>query len=343
MIFGNIMTRNGQYDRAVDAFTHVIHANDADGEAYKCRGVAYALWQRYPEAIADFTAAAKQNPLDQTILLNRGSVYVALKQHDKAIEDYMTVTQLDPQDPEAYYWLATLYLKRGDIPVTQEYANLFWRYGGVKRFPEQAQSLQEALYRAQAARENRIMTKIEEIEAQPKPAAMPAMASDLLRRLGEGRYETERGDYKKAIKLYDEAVKKYPYSSVALILRSEAYSGMGDEERAHADLKAAVRAEPGNPEAHLRYGLVREQGGDAQGAIIAYTHGLHAIHTRENDPSYAALLVGRARALIQFDLPDRAEKDLKLLLRTVGAGEPEAKEALELLNDIEASHYGGRR
>ncbi len=88
------------------------HAHDAYEEGVKC-----AEEGQYEKAVDAFTRAAKDNPKNYGIYVNRANAYDMLKQNDKALADYNFVIAEAPQDKrlaEVYYNRGYMHQRRGE-------------------------------------------------------------------------------------------------------------------------------------------------------------------------------------------------------------------------------------
>jgi tetratricopeptide (TPR) repeat protein len=141
--------RNGDADRAIQAFDEVIHLQPRFARAYILRGNAYMLKANYDKALADFNQAIRLDPknaaaycdradllqylkrrpqnavadYDRAIRLspkfqraysNRGICFLEMHDCDRAIADFTRSIQLVPNDLSAYGPRAYAYAKRGD-------------------------------------------------------------------------------------------------------------------------------------------------------------------------------------------------------------------------------------
>jgi len=86
----------GDWERAINAFTSVIEFEPENAAAYDRRGIAYGRVERYGEAIADFNRAIELDPAHAGAYNNRGLSYYRQGLISEAIADYDTAIQLSP-------------------------------------------------------------------------------------------------------------------------------------------------------------------------------------------------------------------------------------------------------
>lgn len=75
--------------------------------------------------------------------------------------------------------------------------------------------------------------------------------------LAYGKTLTVTGQYKKAETMLTRALKKNAWNGEAYVYRSAAWRGLGQEEKARADLVTAIKAEPYNPFVRSAYRKAR--------------------------------------------------------------------------------------
>jgi tetratricopeptide (TPR) repeat protein len=104
----------GAYDQVVADCNVVIRKSpQRSSDPWRVRGFGHMGREQYDRAIADFDQAIARNPQDQEAYAGRALAYVALGALDHAIADLSEAVQLDP-----CYALA--YLRRGDLYAQQE-------------------------------------------------------------------------------------------------------------------------------------------------------------------------------------------------------------------------------
>ena len=93
---GRSALEEGDWDRAVTAFTSYIELRPDDPLAYDRRGIACGRAERYDEAMADFSRAIELEPAFAGAYNNRGLSYYRQGRFDEAIADYDTAIELSP-------------------------------------------------------------------------------------------------------------------------------------------------------------------------------------------------------------------------------------------------------
>ena len=69
--------------------------------AYRNRGMALTLQDRYEEAVGDFDRAIALDPGDAESCYERGMARIELGQYRQAVEDLEQAARLDPEHPFA--------------------------------------------------------------------------------------------------------------------------------------------------------------------------------------------------------------------------------------------------
>jgi len=86
----------GDWERAINAFTSVIELEPENAAAYDRRGIACGRAERYGKAIADFNRAIELEPEYAGAYNNRGLSYYRQGLISEAIADYDMAIQMDP-------------------------------------------------------------------------------------------------------------------------------------------------------------------------------------------------------------------------------------------------------
>jgi tetratricopeptide (TPR) repeat protein len=100
---GDAMSAQGDYTRAIIAYTCAIDLNTSYAPAYVSRGLANAVQFNYGQAMDDYNRALE---LDSTLVSaynNRGILYTQQANYGLAIADFTIVTSLAPAYAPAYH------------------------------------------------------------------------------------------------------------------------------------------------------------------------------------------------------------------------------------------------
>jgi tetratricopeptide (TPR) repeat protein len=94
---GNSLYNNGDYGRAIEAYTDAIKSNPAYAQAYYMRGRAYRQEQEYRLALDDLTEAIRLSPRLVDAYYYRALVLDRIRDTQGAIADFEKVLELDPK------------------------------------------------------------------------------------------------------------------------------------------------------------------------------------------------------------------------------------------------------
>ena len=93
---GLIYNNNGEYDKAMSAFTKAIELDPNFALGYSNRGWVHIKLGQYEQAIADCTKAIELDPSLALAYNNRGWAYIESEQYEQAIADLDKAMELDP-------------------------------------------------------------------------------------------------------------------------------------------------------------------------------------------------------------------------------------------------------
>lgn len=116
----------GEHQKAIEDYTKAIDLKPKYAKAYNNRGFAYRKLGEYEKAIADYDRAIALDPKDAITYNNRGVAYDKLGEYEKAMEDYDRAIALDPK-------YATPHRHRGNA------------YFGLKEYQKALDDLTEAI------------------------------------------------------------------------------------------------------------------------------------------------------------------------------------------------------
>ena len=113
-LLGNIHTRLGEYDRAVDTLRHALTLNPSDPETYAGLGDALLWSGEIEEARKMLEIATRLDPrLPSQDLFNLGAAYFLLGQHGAAAQVFERTVARQDGNPFIHAMLAAIYAEAG--------------------------------------------------------------------------------------------------------------------------------------------------------------------------------------------------------------------------------------
>ena len=219
----------GEHKKAIEDYTTAIVQNPKYVTAYNNRGFTYNKFGEYAKAIEDFTKAIDLDPKDATAYNNRGFAHDDLGEYAKAIEDYNTAIKLNPRYEAAYNNRGFTYNKLG------EYAKAIEDFTkAIDLDPKDAVAYSNRGLAYNGLREytKAIQDCTKAIELDPKDA-------NPHRHLGNAYYGLK--EYQKALAELTEAIRLNPKYKVAYLDRAKVYRALGREAEAKADEERAAK------------------------------------------------------------------------------------------------------
>jgi len=111
---GFVYKNEGEYNKAIIAFTKAIELNPSFAVAYSNRGWTYIDLEQYEQGIADCTRAIELDPDFAIAYSNRGWAYIQLGQYEKGIADCTRAIELAPGLAIAYNNRGWAYIELGE-------------------------------------------------------------------------------------------------------------------------------------------------------------------------------------------------------------------------------------
>ena len=111
---GHTDINNGDYDRAIVAFSDAMRLDPKNALAFANRGTAYGKKGDNDRAIADFNEAIRLDPNYALAFFNRALTYSKKGDNDRAIADYTEAIRLKPDVAMTFNNRGFLYFKKGD-------------------------------------------------------------------------------------------------------------------------------------------------------------------------------------------------------------------------------------
>jgi tetratricopeptide (TPR) repeat protein len=104
---GDVYSRLGQYDNALEAFDYALLIKDDYVPALIEQGNTFALMDRYDEAIASFKSTFNYSTPDAVIFYNIAECYENLEKMEEARGYYKKAVKLNPEMSQAWYGIGT--------------------------------------------------------------------------------------------------------------------------------------------------------------------------------------------------------------------------------------------
>lgn len=234
----------GDFNKAIEAYTRALEIEPRFVEAYSNRGMAYYAQGRFDQAIVDYNQALGLSPRDAKARLNRGAVYHRLGQFDLAQADYSQSIASDPA-------FAAAYSNRGMTLAAQgRFDQALLDYTkALELNPTSADVYinRADIYRKTGTVEQALSDYARALELDPQNAAVY---------MNRGNLYFSRGDFDKALADYNSAIAINPGQADFYSNRGVLYYGIGRLDEALADYNAALVIAPANPRLYNNRALV---------------------------------------------------------------------------------------
>ncbi len=240
---------------------------------------------------------------------------VALFQHgylEQAADSFLETVAAKPEDPDAYYNLGTLSLRRNDFPTARNYLERALQLR--PNYPEAWNNLG-----MMAAQEGRAEEAIEDF--QKSLLLRPRYAVALL---NQGNVYRRQREFGKAEECLSRALEIQPDDPEVNYSLGMLYAQQNQIQRASDFLSKAVELRPDYPEALNNLGVLFVRGQDYSKAEEEFKTGISVA------PNYDQSYLNLARLYAIRNDKEKAKEVLQELLR-IQPQNPSARQALELL------------
>jgi len=122
-------SREERLDDALDEYAKAHLIFPQLGGVERQIGLIHLRQKDYTAAAAMFEKCAAEEEMTFGLANNLGVAYLAIENHKKAEQMFLEAVRLNPKYPLAYFNLATLYIRTGDLVKAGEY---FDRYLGIR-------------------------------------------------------------------------------------------------------------------------------------------------------------------------------------------------------------------
>jgi tetratricopeptide (TPR) repeat protein len=116
LICGMEYDEAGDYEIAVEMYTHAIELEPAYAEVYDKRGISYTKMLMYRKALKDFNKAVELKENYAEAYNHRGIIYYCQGEFWKSIAEYNKAIEIDPSIAKAYFNRGIVKLVTDDEP-----------------------------------------------------------------------------------------------------------------------------------------------------------------------------------------------------------------------------------
>ncbi len=214
---GNAYFSKRKFYQAIEDYNRALKLSPNYTKAYYDRGRSYYVIKKYDLAIKDFNRFIRFNPKHARAYFIRGSAFYRQRKRELAIEDYRKALQLNPKMSSARKALKhAVEMKR----TLKNYNKVF------------AEEMMGILKNSNGVFEGKTRLKQNSTKAKAYNS--------------RGLSYSSKGDYKRAIANFTEALKLRPKYINAYNSRGYAYLRSGLTRRAVADFEKAISLNPKN-------------------------------------------------------------------------------------------------
>lgn len=231
---GSCYLQLGQYDQAITDFSHVLARVPKHAEALVFRGHAKVYLGRPQEAVADYTAAIDLRPEDPEIRRSRAIAHSRAGNAGAALADLNTILGKDPDHVPSLINRAQVLFGAG-------------HWDDAMRDSQRAVELQPTSLDTLILRADLWFRagKFEQA-AQDYRAALITAPDHLILLLSLGNCHLQLAQYEQANALFSKAIALNPASGDAWINRGISWEGLGQLDKAIADVEKGLEIDRSN-------------------------------------------------------------------------------------------------
>lgn len=296
LFLGNIYTKMGDYNRAIQAFQESLELDDENTEAYNNIGIVYRLEENLPAAVGALERARELAPERADIWYNLANVHKQMDEPEVAETYYRKAIELDPGLTRAYNNLGTLYQKEGK----QQEAEEFYRRGISQ--DQNNPLLQYNLgisYQEQQRIDDAISAFRQALKSRPNWV-------DSLNNLGI--LLEQKGEYEEAARIIGSALKIEADNPKLNNNMGVVLSAQGRHNEAVGYLRRAVEENPRYSRASLNLGTELEELGEYDDAWD------HLLKLKAEAPSDLEIREKIARLALKSGKMRQAKEEIRFIL-----------------------------
>jgi serine/threonine protein kinase/tetratricopeptide (TPR) repeat protein len=298
---GTAYNGTGKYEKAAEEFQRAIQLAPSDDAGYRGLGAAYERLGEPAQAEDTYLKAVKKRSDYWAVYNYLGLFYWKQGRYQSAADMFNSVVRLEPDNIRGYSNLGAMLLLQGRyqdaIPIFHKaaairpgsdvYSNLATAYFYLQRYPEAAQSYEQAA------------------QLDPHNQIIQGNLGDVYYRT-PGKRDLAMNAYHQAITLALEEVRVNPRDANLLGDLARYYAIVGDKPAAFKYLNRGLQVSSNNPELLFEAGLVHNQFGETEQALDWLAKSLKAgfsvasvrdeplFENLRNDPRFQRLIQGKS-------------------------------------------------
>jgi tetratricopeptide (TPR) repeat protein len=285
--------QQGDYDRAIAAFSKALQLDPSQTAAFIKRGNVFLDRGDFDRAIADYTAAIKVDAKMALAYLNRGLAHAKKGDFEAVLADANHAIHIDPKLAAAHFLRGAAFANRGDKHRAIAEFSL-----AIKLDPKNPLTYNDRglAYAEQGDYDRALADYTAALRLDPRLT---------LAYVNRGIACRQKGNIDKAIQEFTKALRLEPRSVLGYFNRGLAHLAKQDFDRAVLDFDRVLLLDPRHPEAAIRREEARRAGGKS-GILV---HGRNKPRPTGESPSGTRLpKVGPQTAKARPDEPASATK-----------------------------------
>lgn len=268
-VLGNIYAILDKHDQAVAMHQRYVALAPDEANAHDSLGLTYQWFGQYELAIAEYDRALTLNPDFEVAIVHLGHAFAQLGQYHQAINLYRRYIQAAPSDLErtrGYRYIATIYLKKGELDRAEEAAKQGTKYDKTRVWAP----LTIAVERGDPTRAERLK---EEFFAKWPYSNRGTTLPRRYLSYYDGRIALKSGRAADAIQMFKETLRHTPIYFDADPFEdclANAYLELGQLDEAIAEYHRILQVNPNYPLVEYHLAQAYERKGQTQQAQIEY-------------------------------------------------------------------------
>lgn len=247
---------------AEQAFANAIQLDIDFAEAYMKRARLYQITGRYQESIKDYDRAISLNPFSEHIFDKRAKVKFLAFDHIGSDKDFRMALSLYPDDVHLRDEYINELMERNEYEEALVYVDSLISIESI--------SGKELLKKAVILISMKDYTQAQfTLDQAREKLGSIATVEDV-----EGLWLISQNYFEEAVVAFTKAIELDPEFALAYQNRSMAYRGLGEMEKAKADVQKAMEVNAHTPNLLFARALLRKESGDMKGASQDYARAL---------------------------------------------------------------------